>query len=217
MVPAWGVAGLDVDACFRKACTVTNEWRYTAYGHDPTSGVRTCLAAKTIAGRPLKVHLRTLAEILRPQERAAQVYEDLLTWIDATDIAAQMGCAPPPFEKECGEPIFPVDENGDPVKWWLTDLQLKLGAEILQPLCIDEAVEPPGDEMEAAPAEDAEKEWTEDEEDDASSEVMLEGDADEIGERADDVVLLPTKDIPGDAPADDAEDLRPMWAGAAAA
>ena len=217
---AWAAHGLDVDACFRKACSVTNEWRYTAYGHDPIKGVRARLAAKMIAGRPLKVHLRTLAEILRPQAQAAQVYEDLLTWIDAADTASQMGGAPPPFEREGGGPIFPVDENGEPAKWWLTDLQLALGAETLrrQPLCIDEAVEPPGDEREpshtAAPAEGTEEDWTEDEEGDAQSEAPLDADAAENGELADCVVVPPLLDSSGESPTDEAEDLRPMWAGA---
>ena len=211
---AWAAHGLDVDACFRKACAVTDEWRYTAYGHDLTNGVRARLAAKTIAGRPLKVHLRTLAEILKPQEQAARVYEDLLAWIDAADGASQKGCAPPPFEKEDGEPIFPSGDDGEPAKWWLTDLQLALGAETLrrQPLCIDEAVEPLGDET-AAPAEDTEEEWTEDEEGDAQSEASFEADAAKNGELADGVALLPPQESYGEAPTDDAEDLRPMWAG----
>ena len=50
----------------------------------------------------------------------------------------------PPFENENIEPIFPVDADGTPIKWWLTDLQLDLGAEFLnkQPSAFDEALEP---------------------------------------------------------------------------
>ena len=92
-------------------------------------------------------------------------------------------------------------------------MQLALGAETLlrQPLCIDEAVEPPGDTE--APAEDAEEDWSEDEEGDAQSEASCDADAAENGELADGVVVLPLQESFGEAPADDAEDLRPMWAG----
>ncbi len=113
-----------------------------------------------------------------------------------------------------------MDENGEPAKWWLTDLQLALGAETLrrQPLCIDEAVEPLGDEREpshtAAQTEDTEEDWTEDEEGDARGEAPLDVDAAENGELADCMVVLPLQESSGEAPADDAEDLRPMWAGA---
>ena len=215
---AWAACGCDVDACFRKACAVTNEWRYTANGGDPTKNVRARLAAKKIAGRPLKVILRTLAEILRPQEQAAQVYEDLLAWIEAADIASQNGCAPPLFERRDGGSIFPLGENGEPAKWWLTDLQLAVGAEALrrQPPCVDEAMEPPCDETEppnaAAPAEDTEEEWTEDERRDAQSEASLGADAAENAELDNFGVVLPLQESSSEALADDTEDLRPMWA-----
>jgi hypothetical protein len=215
---AWAACGFDVDACFRKACAVTGEWRYTANSGDPTKNVRARLAAKKIAGRPLKVILRTLAEILRPQEQAAQVYEDLLAWIEAADIASQNGCASPLFERRGGGSIFPLGENGEPAKWWLTDLQLAVGAEALrrQSPCIEEAVEPPGDETEppdaAPPAEDTEEEWTEDERRDAQSEASLGADAAENAELDNCGVVLPLLESSSEAYADDTEDLRPMWA-----
>jgi len=203
--------GMDVHSFFRKACTVTNEWQYTA--SYAANGVRACLSAKTVAGRPLKVHLRSLDEILRPQEQAAQVYENLLKWIDAADLASQKpGCAPPPFRNEDGSHIFPQDDEGNDAKWWLTDLQLRIGEENVkrQQLCMDEALEPPEEEgpMPDPPAEDeTEEDWTEDEAGDTCDNGTSSDDNEVVGHVA---PSLP--DYCGGVPATVPGELRPMWA-----
>ena len=105
-----------MDECFRRAVSVTNEWTYTSGNGVP---VAERIAPKWISERAIPHKLRTLEESLNPQPSAASVIHTLLDWIDRVDFASQRGLAPPPFQTQDGEDIFP-DEP-----WWLTDVQRK--------------------------------------------------------------------------------------------
>ena len=104
-----------MDDCWRRACSVTNEWVYDATAPAPLKGrikQRFCSEYSV----PLKN--RDLAEVLSPQPDASIVINRLLNWIDRVDNASQAGSAKPAFETEGGQPIFP--EGDEP--WWLTDV-----------------------------------------------------------------------------------------------
>ncbi len=111
---AWKQAGFDVDECFRRAVSVTNEWTYTS-----GTGVRVAerIAPKWISERTIPPKLRSLEECLNPQPLAASVMHKLLDWIDRVDSASQLGLLPPPLQTRAGDAIFP-DEP-----WCLTDVQ----------------------------------------------------------------------------------------------
>ena len=113
---AWRQAGFDVDECFRRAVSVTNEWTYTCGENVPATER---IAPKWISERTIPQKLRNLDECLNPQPLAASVIHSLLDWIDRVDFASQCGMAPPPFQTPDGESIYP-DEP-----WWLTDVQRK--------------------------------------------------------------------------------------------
>ena len=109
---AWIDAGFNKDECWKRACSVSNEWIYTP-GPGPVSGR---ISQRRIATRTIPLVHRTLAEVLNPMPRAAVVIGRLLAWIDRVD-AASRTCAPKPaFQTEDGSPIFDED-------WWLTDQQ----------------------------------------------------------------------------------------------
>ena len=105
---AWARAGLNVDECWRRAVSVTNEWVYTP----GTGPVGNRITQRRIAERTIPLKHRTLAEVLDPQPKASAVIRRLLAWIDSCDMASQRGEPRPPFDHN----IFPDDE------WWLTDL-----------------------------------------------------------------------------------------------
>ena len=106
-------AGHDVDTCFKRAASVTDEWSYSL-GDEPVSSR---IQPKWSPARKIPIRLRTLAEILDPQPRASVVIRGLLSWIDRADIASQRGGPRPAFSTPTGEHIFP-DEP-----WWLTELE----------------------------------------------------------------------------------------------
>jgi hypothetical protein len=136
---AWKQAGFDVDECFRRAVSVTNEWTYTSGTGVP---VAERIAPKWISERTIPPKLRSLEECLNPQPLAASVMHKLLDWIDRVDSASQLGLLSPPFQTREGDDIFP-DEP-----WWLTDVQRKEGPE-------GEKEPPRGDEDGAASSENA--------------------------------------------------------------
>ena len=77
-------AGFDVDACFKRAATVTGEWVYV-----PGEGlVSHRITPKWSAERNIPLKCRTLAEVLNPQPQAAAVIRNLLGWIDRVDTAS---------------------------------------------------------------------------------------------------------------------------------
>ena len=142
----WRQAGFNVDECFRRAVSVTNEWTY-APGNDNTSVVDR-IAPKWISERAIPHKLRSLEESLNPQPMAAAVIHKLLDWIDRVDSASKFGLLPPAFKTPEGEDIFP-DEP-----WWLTDVQRKEEPEgEKEPIKGDE--DGPASEDEAADLEDA--------------------------------------------------------------
>ena len=107
---AWAARGLDVDECFRKAVSVTNEWTY-----DPVNGLQQRrLSERTV---PLK-HL-TLAETQNPQSKLMAVTDRFLDWIRRVDKASQTGATRPPFQTPDGEAIFLSLEE----RLWLTELK----------------------------------------------------------------------------------------------
>ena len=113
---AWQQAGFDVDECFRRAVSVTNEWTYVSDNGVP---VAERIAPKRMSERTIPHKLRTLEESLNPQPLMASVIHALLDWIDRVDFAFQNGLPRPPFKTRSGLEIFP-DEP-----WWLTDVQRK--------------------------------------------------------------------------------------------
>ena len=64
---AWSDAGLDVDTCFAKAVSVTNEWEYSAAsgGKDPCRNVRARLKPVHQEERRVKLRLFTFSDILK--------------------------------------------------------------------------------------------------------------------------------------------------------
>ena len=114
--------GLNVNACFEAACSVTNEWIYKPArdGRHWTAAinVRSRLRQRRQNERLLPVTLRPLDEILDPQPLMSEPIARLLDWIDREDAAWRAGAAQPKFETEEGEGIFPPMEE----EWWLTDV-----------------------------------------------------------------------------------------------
>jgi len=118
---AWKAAGLDVDACFQKAASVTKEWVYTARadGGDPCTGIASRLHPKYEKERRVAIHLKKLKAVLNAQPDAATVLHGLLDWMDRADQAAQRGEPRPPRSREDGTPLFPE------TAWWLTEMERK--------------------------------------------------------------------------------------------
>ena len=131
---AWAEAGLDVNACFAKAVSVTNEWQYDASvgGSDPCHNVRARLKPVHQEERRVKLRLFTFSEILNPQPKAADVVHALLDWIDAADAASQNKQEKPPFVRPDGNSIFPEDEE-----WWLIELEKRKTPEVHNDLAND--------------------------------------------------------------------------------
>ena len=64
---AWIRAGLNVDDCWKRACSVTNEWVYDASSGPLKKRIRERLK------RAVQLQCRTLKEILDPQPEASVV------------------------------------------------------------------------------------------------------------------------------------------------
>ena len=111
---------MDVHACFAAVAKVSGAWAYTASpaGVDPCHNVRARLKPVHQEERRVKLKLFSLREILNPQPRAANVVHALLSWIDQADIASQANQEKPPFQRDDGSGIFPIDEA-----WWLTEIE----------------------------------------------------------------------------------------------
>ncbi len=137
VVAAWTAAGLNVEECFRKAVSVTNEWIY-----DSQQG----LQQKRLSERMVPIKHRTLAETLDPQPRASVVFRRLLDWLDRVDEASVTGAPRPPFQTLDGDAIFPDQEE----LWWLTELQRKPDDDAQ-----GDEDGPPSDVDDEAPAPDA--------------------------------------------------------------
>ena len=150
-------AGFDVDACFKRAATVTGEWVYTP-GDGPVSAR---ITPKWSAERNIPLKCRTLAEVLNPQPQASTVIRNLLGWIDRVDTASQHGTPRPSFSTLEGEDIFPDDP------WWLTDVQKR---------AVPEEESEPGDE-DGPPSDDGQADdaaLTDDEDPPSGEEHMVE-------------------------------------------
>ena len=117
--------GVDVNAFFQAACSITKEWVYTnaPNGHAPGAArdVRNRLRPRAEARRRIPLKLRNLKETLEPQPAMTAVLSRFLEWAEREDAALHAGLPPPKFETPTGENIFPVDGE----EWWLTDVQLR--------------------------------------------------------------------------------------------
>jgi hypothetical protein len=112
----WRLAGLDIEECFRRALSITDEWELNP---DARENVRDRVRPRRRQEQTIPLRDRTLAEILDPQPQASCVMHRLLDWIDRVDLMSQHGSPRPPFETIEGGPIFP--NTNDP--WWLTEVQ----------------------------------------------------------------------------------------------
>ena len=106
------------DEFSRRACSVTNEWEYTADQPRFVNRIQQRRFRSTDKSVPLT--WRTLSECLDPQPRALVVIKALLEYIDACDDASMTGAPRPAFCTADGQPIFPEDE-----RWWLTELSIR--------------------------------------------------------------------------------------------
>ena len=71
---AWIRAGFNVHECWKRACSVTNEWKYV----ESAGPVRTRVQQRIASERTIPLKNRTLAEILDPQPEASVVIKRLL-------------------------------------------------------------------------------------------------------------------------------------------
>jgi hypothetical protein len=156
---AWKIAGLDVDDCFQKACSVTNEWKYSKaqFAEYVTTDLKARVSTRASTGWKSQIKLRTLREILLPQHQAADIFQAFLAWIDQVDEASQKGMSRPVFRRADGSPIFPVGE-----KWWLTEAQQR-GTVAIDSQRIDGDGPCSEDEAKAGAHQDStEEEWSDD-------------------------------------------------------
>ena len=79
---AWIRAGYNVHDCWRRACSVTNEWKYDA-GLGP---LKDRVQQRISMERKIPLKNRTLAEVLNPQPEASFVMKRLL------DILSRLLC-----------------------------------------------------------------------------------------------------------------------------
>jgi len=112
---AFKANGLNIDECFRRACSVTNEWKYDS----EACWLKDRFQQRFCSEHSIPLKRRTLEETLNPQPDATVVIKNLLDWIDKVDESSRTGAPKPAFETEAGEPIFPPDPED---KWWLTDV-----------------------------------------------------------------------------------------------
>ena len=87
---AWARAGLNVADCWKRACSVTNEW---VYDHQPDRPLKARIQQRLISERGIPLKNRTLAETLDPQPEASAVYKRLLDsrWEKETPRAGFVG------------------------------------------------------------------------------------------------------------------------------
>ena len=107
---AWLRQGLNIDDCWKRACSVTNEWVYEA---NSTLELKSRIRQRRMPQNDMCIPLknRTLAEVLDPQPEASVVIKKFLDWIDRVDVASQEGLPKPIFEAADGSPIFPDGEE----------------------------------------------------------------------------------------------------------
>jgi len=107
---AWLRQGLNIDDCWKRVCSVTNEWEYDA---NPALELKSRIQERRKPRNEQCIPLknRTLAEVLDPQPDASAVIKRLLNWIDRVGIASQEGLPKPVFEAADGSPIFPDGEE----------------------------------------------------------------------------------------------------------
>ncbi len=123
----WRARRLNVHDCMEAAVTVTDEWEYDR-SLGPADGTSSAAAVDVFSrlkrkykrGRTVPVQLRTLEQILKPQQQMADVMGRFLSWVGRENEAVRAGEPPPAFETETGGPIFP---NAGECEWWLTDVQ----------------------------------------------------------------------------------------------
>ena len=72
---AWARAGLNVPDCWKRACSVTNEW---CYDDQPTKPLKSRITQRLITERSIPLKNRTLSEVLDPQPEASVVFKRLL-------------------------------------------------------------------------------------------------------------------------------------------
>ena len=72
---AWIRAGYNVHDCWKRACAVTNEWKYIEGGSGP---LKTRVQQRSCTERMIPLKNRTLAEVLNPQPEASLVIKRLL-------------------------------------------------------------------------------------------------------------------------------------------
>ena len=125
------------------------------------------------------------------------VFLALLSWMDAADLAAQRGDAPPLFQRSDGAPMFPPD------RWWLTDAQQQ-DTTHAKPQAIDGDGPDLEDDVESA-GEEIEEEWLEEALSDGSSEHAC------LGEDAPPVHAHIAASHASAAGVDSSFDARPMW------
>ena len=72
---AWARAGLNVADCWKRACSVTNEW---VYDDQPTKPLKSRITQRLISERGIPLKNRTLPDVLNPQPDASVVFKRLL-------------------------------------------------------------------------------------------------------------------------------------------
>ena len=72
---AWRRAGLNIVDCWKRACSVTNEW---VYDHQPDKPLKSRVQQRLITERGIPLKNRTLGETLDPQPQASVVFKRLL-------------------------------------------------------------------------------------------------------------------------------------------
>ena len=72
---AWAFAGLNVTDCWKRACSVTNEW---VYDDQPTKPLKSRITQRLITDRGIPLKNRALPQVLDPQPDASVVFKRLL-------------------------------------------------------------------------------------------------------------------------------------------
>ena len=72
---AWARAGLNATDCWKRACSVTNEW---VYDDQPTKPLKSRITQRLISERGIPLKSRTLSEVLELQPDASVVFKRLL-------------------------------------------------------------------------------------------------------------------------------------------
>ena len=80
---AWARAGLNVTDCWKRACSVTNEW---VYADEPTKPLKSRITQRLITERGIPLKNRTLSEVLDPQPEASVVFKRLLDFTSSIQV-----------------------------------------------------------------------------------------------------------------------------------